>query len=297
MPAQQRQRPPAPPRKPSTDLVKQQVEETRVLLRQFEQDLAAIMPHHVKPETFMGLALAAVRRDDKLRVAAKVNPPAFIMALRTCAYLGHVVTRGQFALVPFRDKDEGWAIAGVEEYQGLINRFYRSGGVRKVGVEVGRANDAVCRWNPTTMHMPHHEFNEFDDPATRGPLIVAYAWADLVTGGTVVAWLPTWAVLRRRRMAKTEAFWGPPHPAEGPNTEPMWKKSAYHALEPMVPTSVEYREAMNRSLDRATSGAFAELPTAPVVDPDVIDGEMVGEPEPWPETAKPADAPEDASHA
>jgi recombinational DNA repair protein RecT len=277
-------------RAPSTDVVKAQIEETRKLLVSFENDLTKIMPRHVSPETFMGLALAACRRDEKLRLAAKVNPGSFIMALRRCAYLGHVVTRGQFALVPFKDKDDGMAIAGIEEYQGLIARMYRSGMVASIGANVGRENDPVCRWNPTTMTMPLHEFDEFADPTTRGALKVAYAWANLTTGGTIVSWLPTWAVLRRKPRWASVEFWGPEHPDEGPNTEPMWKKSALNALESTVPTSVGYLESTNNQLAAATtvSGVhdLAAMTTEP--DPGWIDGEVV---EPgdtgWPETVRP----------
>jgi recombination protein RecT len=255
------------------------------LLGEHESDLAAIMPRHANAETFMGLALSAVRKSPKLIEATKANPGALILALRECAYLGHVVTRKQFYLVPFDDKNAPGhkTIVGIEAWQGAVQRIYRAGGVESVKVNVGREGDPVLRFNPTRMDLPQHEYDEFMAPADRGQLKVAYAWA-VMPGGVIsqVAWLPPHEIARRRASSRSgSAFWGPPPPApEGPNTEAMWRKSAVLALLDMVPISAEYLADANRRAVAAERGRFAGF-DYPVTQPSdtepVWDGEVVDE--------------------
>lgn len=268
----------APAAGPSKELVKAQLIQAKGILDQYTADLSAVMPRHANAETFMGLAAAAVRRDPKLRQAVAANPESFVLALRECAYLGHVPKRGLFDLIPFNNKNApgGMEVVGVEEYHGVIERMYRAGGIVAIKVNVGRTGDQVLRFNPTRMELPEHEYDEFAGPAERGALKVAYAWATMPGGGVSgVAWLPPHEIARRRAYSRSgEAFWGPVG-GEGPNTEGMWKKSALHALEVLVPVSSEYREQLERS---ALAGAKMlpgrpdpSVPTDSVWDGDVVE--------------------------
>lgn len=262
-------------------VVTEQLVHAKTVLDRYADDLSAIMPAHANRAVFMGLAAAAVRRDDKLRQAVMANPASFVMALRECAYLGHVPKRGIFDLVAFNDKSAtgGMSVTGMEEYRGTIERMYRAGGVKAVKVNVGRAGDRVLRFNPTIMDLPQHEYDEFAPPSERGPLKVAYAWA-VMPGGTVsaVAWLPLHEIARRRAKSKSgETFWGPAWPDEGPNTESMWRKSALHALEPLVPTSSEYRAEIARA-ELVAAERFPDMPapTLPAAGDSDWDAEVVG---------------------
>lgn len=245
----------------------------------YAKSLVRVLPRHGNSDTFLGLAIAAVRRDPRLMEAAAANPQSFILALRQCAYLGHVPTRGLFALVAYRNNNAPgrWEVVGIEEVRGVVERMFRAG-VGAVKVNTGRANDRVLRFNPTTMSLPEHEYDEFAGPSERGPLKVAYAWADMPNGRTSgVAWLPLHEIARRRAMSKSgEQFWGPEWPGEGPNTEPMWRKSALHALELIVPTSVEYRVQLDESTEAASSGQFAGMPEpSRPTDADWVDAEVI----------------------
>jgi len=254
----------------------------------YEGDFAQVVPRHVNVGAFVGLAAAYVRRDQYLRQAASVNPASLILALRECAVLGHVPVPKVFALTAFNDKNApgGKTIVGIETYHGVIERMYRAGGVQAVRVEVGRERDPVLRWNPTRMRLPDHDFDEFASPEDRGPLKAAYAWATLMGGATSqVVWLNRHDIARIRAMSPSGRkagggnFWGPPWPDEGPNTVPMWKKSALHRLETFVPTSAEYRWQLASSEAGASTG-FAGIPDRPARSyggspDDVVDAELV----------------------
>lgn len=269
-------------------LVKQQRNFAASLVKSYQADLTRVMPKHTNVEAFVGLALAYVRRDPKLAAAAQANPQSLILALRECAALGHVPVPKTFALVPFNDRHApgGKAVVGIETYHGVIERMFRAGGVQAVHVEVGRENDPVLRFNRTRMRLPDHEYDEFASDEERGPLKAVYAWATLMGGATSqVVWLNRHDVARIRAMSKSAQadaqggnFWGPSWPAEGPNTVPMWKKSALHRLETFVPTSAEYRWQAAASEAGAAAG-FAGLPDRPAVDytspDDMVDAEIV----------------------
>jgi recombination protein RecT len=249
--------------KPGTDLVAG-FDHAKKLLEQYSKPLVKVMPRGANPDTFLGLAIAAIRKDPYLIQAAQVNPQSLILALRQCAYLGHVPTRGLYALIPFRNRNApgGWEVVGVEEYRGIVERMFRAGGVRAVKYNVGRTNDPVLRFNPTTMDLPEHVYDEFAAPEKRGPLKVAYAWAVMASGTpSAVAWLPLHEIVRARSFSKSgDKFWGPEWPAEGPNTERMWLKTALHRLEPLVPTSSEYRDQLQLSHVAAVGDEFAGMP-------------------------------------
>ncbi|AYF32045.1 hypothetical protein CSH63_32335 [Micromonospora tulbaghiae] len=260
----------------------------------YEGDFAAVVPRHVNVEAFVGLAAAYVRRDQYLRAAASANPASLILALRECAALGHVPTPKVFALTAFNDRHApgGKRIVGIETYHGVIERMFRGGGVQAVHVEVGREHDPVLRFNSTRDRLPVHEYDEFAAPEDRGPLKAVYAWATLMGGATSqVIWLNRHDVARIRAMSKSinprngppgGNFWGPPWPDEGPNTVPMWKKSALHRLETFVPTSAEYRWQVASSEAGASRG-FTGIPDRPVREfgpspDDVVDAELIDDP-------------------
>jgi recombination protein RecT len=251
------------------------------LIKEYDGQLRTVMPKHTNGDAFMGLALAYVRRSPDLLNAANLNPQSLILAIRECAALGHMPMKGIYSLVPFRDKHAvgGWAVVGMEEVRGVIERIYRAGAVRAVKVNVGRENDPVLRWNPTRMLLPEHEFDEHASPTERGPLKAVYAWAVMADGSvSQVAWLNRHAVLKYRAVSRSgDTFWGPAWPAEGPWTEEMWAKTALHRLEKFVPTSVEYRY-QQAAAEAASAGGFAGMPDRPAVGlGDIEDAEVVGE--------------------
>jgi len=279
------------------------------LLSTFEREFASIAPRHVDAGAFVALAAAYVRRDPYLMQALVDDPASLILALRECASLGHVPRRGEFALTAFRNKkakrpdgSDGYSVVGIEEWRGVVQRMFRSGGVRAVHVAVGRENDPVLSFQKGRDALPRHEYDEFASKEERGALKAVWAWADLMHGGvSEVAFLNRHDVARYRSMSKSTTsqygppggnFWGPAWPDEGPNTEAMWRKSALHQLEGLVPASAGYLWEV------AASGAAAantSLPGGyvPDVDPgrqatDFLDAEEVPPPaDGWPAPAQP----------
>jgi recombination protein RecT len=253
--------------------------------------VASVLPTHVRVEEFMGLAAAALRRSAELRQAAEANPHSLMIALRECAALGHVPIRGTYALVPYkrnRDKvPEGVEVVGVEEVGGVIERMYRGGTVKAVHARVVRANDLFDV--PDEMSLPVHQYNRLEGRAARGPLIGVYAWAKL--GGSVlsdVVIMGAEEVAKHRASSRSgDAFWGPAD-GEGPWTQDMWKKTALHKLEKVVPTTREWRQAVVHTEAVAATPPQEGLPDRPAAQPDYIDAQE-DDGEGWPAAAQPGD--------
>lgn len=229
------------------------------LVERYEGDFATIMPKHVAPETFVGLAIAYVRADKYLPTAVRANPGSLVRALREVAAWGHLPMKGTAALVAYKSKkpaDNGWNITAIEEVGGVLQRIYRAGGVTAVHADVVREKD-TARFQRTSMALPYHEYDEFADPAERGPLKAVYAYATLLSGQpSTVVWMPRATVMKHRAASKSgDAFWGPAWPDEGPWTEDMWKKTAIHKLSTLVPSSAEYRWQMAASEAAAVASA------------------------------------------
>ena len=261
------------------------------LLNAIREEWAAITPAHVDAEAFVALAAAYVRRDPNLTQAMVANPQSLILALRECAVLGHMPVKGMFSLVAFRDRSAtgGWSIVGVEEWRGVVERMYRSGGVVSVHVAVGRQNDRVLGFQAGIDVLPRHVYDEFASRADRGPLKAVWAYAKLHTGGVSdVAWLNRHDVERHRSMSKTATyvkqgqteatggnFWGPAWPDEGPNTASMWKKTALHVLEGLVPASAEYRWQTAKAEAAVAASVRQGIPDVAPRGSDWVEAEIV----------------------
>lgn len=248
----------------------------QALVESRQDDFTAILPKHVSVETFMGLAVAYIRRDPNLIAAARSNPASLIIALRECAALGHVPMKGTYSLVAYGGKNP--SVTGIEEVRGTIQRMYRAGGVQSVHVQLVREHDQFD-WTPA-MSLPFHRFDPLAGEETRGPIVGVYAWARMREGGvSQVVVMGMADVARYESAAKTRKFW------DGPWRPEMIQKTALHRLEKFVPTSAEYLwQRVAAEAGAAKSGAG--LPDRPAVDSgdDVIEGEAD-----WPETAAPPD--------
>jgi recombination protein RecT len=222
-----------------------------------------VVPSHVDPEQFVALGIGCLRKDRKLAAAAQGNPGSFMQALSECARLG-LIPGDTFWLTHFANKNNPPGvrdIVGMVGYNGEIELMFRSGGVASVHCQVVRDNDEF-NYQPG-MILPEHRIADdgLAEIEERGALRAVYAYARLINGGiSDVALLNKGAVMRARDKAKTKEFWGPEWPQEGPNTEPMWKKTGVHRLWNYVPHSSEYiAERM-----RAEAAAQAQpLPPGP----------------------------------
>lgn len=259
------------------------------MVERYRDDLAMVMPSHVKPDTFVRLAVSVLRRDPKLAEAAQNNPAALMGALLEAARLGLEPGTEQYYLTPRKMKGR-LEIQGIRGYQGEIELIYRAGAVSSVIVEVVRATDTF-RYSPGRDDRPHHEIDW--DAEDRGPLRLVYAYAVMKDGATSKV-----VVLNRAQVMKAKAMSqgsDTPYSPWQKHEEAMWMKTAAHRLTKWVPTSAEY---MREQL-RAHAEVAAELRPAPAVplpqpiieatdEDEAIDAEFVDdEPANWPAAAQP----------
>lgn len=252
----------------------------QAIIAQYRSDFGLVLPSHIKPETWVRLAQGTLRRNKQLALIADKNPASLMQALLECARLGHEPGTEAFYLVPMGGEIEGW-----EGYRGVIDRMYRAGAVISVKAEIVRAND-VFDWRPNEMDKPLHQVDWFGD---RGEIVGAYAYADLVGGNTSRV-----VVINKAYLEKVKAQSKGSTNASSPWVkweEPMTLKTVIHRLEPFVPTSSEYREAMTGRAPIVAEQPTAATPPAPPARADlplvddrpadeaVIDGEVVTEPE------------------
>ncbi|RLU79264.1 recombinase RecT [Streptomyces griseocarneus] len=216
------------------------------LVQQYKADLAQVMPSHVKPDTFVRLAVGVLRRDRNLALAASNNPAALMGALMDAAQLGLTPGTEQYYLVPRKVKGR-LEIQGIRGYQGEIELIYRAGAVSSVIVEVVRTADTF-RYSPGRDERPVHEIDW--DAADRGPLRLVYAYAVMKDGATSKVVVLNQAQVMAAK-ALSQGFDSPFSPWQK-HEEAMWMKTAAHRLTKWVPTSAEYmREQLRAHADVA----------------------------------------------
>ncbi len=264
------------------------------LIKTYSTSFASVLPSHVKPETWVRLAQGALKKGKRLpsghfelEVAASNNPGAFLAALLDAARQGLTPGSEEYYLTPRKVKGQ-LEILGITGYQGYVELMYRAGAVSSVIVEVVRQNDRY-QYRRGIDRTPIHEYPPFAREAARGPLVGAYAYAEMQTGAVSrVVELNQDDIDRIRKV----------NPASGSDYSPwtnweaaMWLKSAARQLRKWVPTSAEFRMEIARAAAEAQKVATA--PDAPAgadqAQGDVLEGEVLDDgpaaAEDWPEPA------------
>jgi recombination protein RecT len=240
----------------------------RSLVRQYSDELAVTLPSHVKSESWLRGAAAALRRgkvdgrtgEYELVVAARNNPQAFIQALRHAAALGLRPGSEQYWLTP-RKVAGRLEILGIVGYQGYIELMYNAGAVASIVVETVHANDRF-EFVLGRDEYPRHEIDWMSDD--RGELKLVYAYARMVNGATSKV-----VVLNRGDIERIKASAQGAKSEYSPwqtNERAMWLKSAVRQLQKWVPTSVEMLERRQRALNDA-HGAGIVIPDVPAPTP------------------------------
>jgi recombination protein RecT len=241
----------------------------------------SILPSHVEPKQFVGMAKAYLRREPKLAEAADTDPGGFMICLSDCARLG-LVPGDTFHILYFKNSRTGgldWV--GVTDYTGEIELIYRAGAVSSVKAEIVYSADRFM-FSPD-MDRPAHAPEWFSD---RGEMIGVYAYAVMKDGATSrVVMMSRAEVMKVKAVSKAA---GKPDSPWIRWEDRMWLKTAIHQLQKWVPTSAEYRREQLRAAVEADSMRRPEVSVAPdhTAEP-VIDAEAA---EDWPETAKPGES-------
>ena len=263
-------------------------------LRDQQADIAMAAASHVKPSAIVRVTQGALRRNEKLALAAIANPQSLLYALLDCARLGHEPDTDDYYLVPF-----GNEVTGIEGYKGIIERMYRAGGVSSVVAQVVRQKDSYAARGQNTP--PHHEYDPFASPDQRGPLRGAYAYA-ILAGDRCSQVISMGRDEVMEHKAKSRGSHKPDSPWQ--QWEPaMWKKTVLRALEPYVPTSTEYRNANNIARPDVPAHVAAALPAPasnshsaePVYDAEIVEDPTEGAAA-APEATAPAATGPDAPH-
>ncbi len=231
------------------------------MVEAYRADLATVMPSHVKPDTFVRLAVGVLRRDEKLAMAAQNNPAALMGALMDAAQLGLQPGTEQFYLVPRKVKGR-MEVQGIRGYQGEIELIYRAGAVSSVIVEVVRQADTF-KYSPGRDERPAHEIDW--DAEDRGQLRLVYAYAVMKDGATSKV-----VVLNRAQVMKAKAMSqgsDTPYSPWQKHEEAMWMKTAAHRLTKWVPTSAEYMREQLRAQAEVASEQVPPGPSMPPIPP------------------------------
>lgn len=271
------------------------------LIKSYSADFAAVLPAHIRADTWVRLAQGALKRGKRvtdsgphngwfeLEAAAANNPGAFLASLLDAARLGLEPGTEQYYLTPRRVKNK-LEILGIVGYQGHIELMYRAGAVDSIIAECVYAKD-VFSYAPGRDVVPQHEIDWDSDD--RGPLRLVYAYARMKGGATSRV-----IVLGRADIARIKAS------ATGAETDyspwklheaAMWLKSAVRQLQKWVPTSAEFRKEEARA--KAVFHQIKKERDLPDPAAEFVDGEVVDEAEDqgvtgtgWPDVARPADA-------
>ena len=269
------------------------------LIRQYSTSFAAVLPTHIKPETWVRLAQGALKKGKRLpngafelEVAATNNPGAFLAALLDAARQGLTPGTEEYYLTPRKVKGQ-LEILGITGYQGYVELMYRAGAVSSVVVQVVREND-FYRYNRGEDRLPVHRFKPFARDADRGKLVGTYAYAEMIGGA-----ISQVVELNQDDIDRIKAV----NPAAGSEYSPwtkweasMWLKSSARQLRKWVPTSAEFRKELARAAGEAQRIASQpDMPTG-VDQPqgDVLEGEVLDDAPAngadWPEPAPVPDA-------
>jgi recombination protein RecT len=260
------------------------------LIKQYTSSFAAVLPSHIKAETWVRLAQGALKRGKRitergpefgkfeLEVAATNNPGLFLATLLDAARLGLEPGTELFYLTPRKVRGK-LEILGIIGYQGHIELMYRGGGVVSIVAEAVYSRDQFA-FRPGRDNVPQHDIDWDSDD--RGELRLVYAFARMRDGATSkVVVLNKAAIARIKISSAGSGYDSSPWKV---HEESMWVKSAVRQLQKWVPTSAEYRREQQRA-----DAAFAEQLTAQGVKitPDevrsireggyeaVLDGEIV----------------------
>jgi recombination protein RecT len=213
------------------------------LIERQKPELAKALPESIGVERFSRTVLTEIRRTPKL---LECSPESLLGAMMLAAQLGlEPGPLGHVYLVPFKRQVE--FIVG---YRGYIDLAYRSGQVKDVSAQLVHEGDEFSYRYGTKPDLTHYP----EGPAGEREIEAAYAVARLRTGGTVfvVTYVDDWERARKASAAgaKNLGPWVEHRPA-------MIRKTAVRRLEPMLPKSPLFSQAIER--DEAPAPELVEL--------------------------------------
>lgn len=281
------------------------------VIEQHRQDLSLVLPSHITAETWVRVAMGAVRKSNDLWKACNETPGSMMSALMEAAQLGLNPGTEEYYLTPRRVKRNGeyrWEVVGITGYVGEIELIYRAGAVATVFCELVCQGDTFI-WRPGAydnhipprwhgpMKRPYHEVPDDDWFGDRdGPDRVkgSYCYCEMKDDGAI----SKVAIAGQSRIRRAMQASGTAEASHSPwksDYGAMVLKTAVHIEANFVPTSAEYqreRHRAEREVIAATGVPPAQfLPSSPPPRPagsSYVEGEVVP-PTPIPAPAPPPD--------
>lgn len=206
-----------------------------------------VMPDNVDEARFGNLVVGAVMREPKLIkcFATKEGEASLIVAAIQCASLGLEPNTPlkEAALVPRKNKGRDECQLMVE-YRGLIKLARRSGEIQTISAEVVHARDEFEYQLGDQPFLRHKPYDGDEDP---GELTHCYCVVKMTGGGSQFVVVPR-RVVHKDHRSKSDSWRNESSRPYSPWTtfeESMWRKTAVRCIEPFLPLTSEFRQALD----------------------------------------------------
>lgn len=245
----------------------------------FKQQVALVLPTHLKAERFVRVAITALTRIPKL---AQCTPESVLKCMMTLSELGLEPDGRRAHLIPF-----GQECTLIVDYKGLVELAMNSGLVSSIYADVIRRNDQFT-WDTGEIK---HIINFMED---RGEMYGAYCVIKFKDGGkhTEVMTKPDVDRIRARSKAKNNGPWVTDY-------EEMAKKTVFRRASKWIKLSPEVQDALDKDADdgKAPASLVSEIvPPMALPEPEP-EGPIVEEPPDKQETPPEPEKPQEEAKA
>lgn len=238
------------------------------LLNSKKGQIERVLPKHLKAEWMLQIAVNVWSRTPGLK---ECTPESVVSCIVQASELGlpPCGTMALAHLVPFKNKKTGRTDCQlIIDYKGYIELALRSRKVKSIQAEVVHEKDFFeieFGTHKKLLHRPHLTGN-------RGETILAYAIAELTSGGTqfIVMTAEDINNIRERSPARDTGMWA--H-----DTPEAWKKTAIRRLRKQLPFSIGLSKAdeIDAQAEAGEAQVFVIPEAAPVAHRDDLDDEEI----------------------
>lgn len=208
------------------------------------QQIAMVVPQHMKPERMVRIALTALTRTPDL---ANCDQASFFRCLMDLSQWGLEPDGRHAHLIPRENRKRGCLeCTMIIDYKGYVQLAYRSGFVKNIHADVVRKGD-IFDYNrgQVVKHVPWYLRTDTSKPDQAGEIIATYCFVELKDGAEKSEALSREEVegIRKRSAAGNRGPWVS-------DWSEMAKKTAFRRVSKWIPLSAEIVEVMERDDDR-----------------------------------------------
>jgi recombination protein RecT len=209
-----------------------------------KNEVAKVLPKHMKPERMMRIAITALTRVPKLNDCTQES---FVRCLLDLSSWGLEPNGREAHLIPY-----GKECTLIIDYKGLVTLAYRSGVVKKIHADVVRAGD-VFEYNlgEVSRHVPW-AYRTDAKPPEPGEVVAAYCFVQMADGVTKCEVMTKEEVesIRKRSKAGNSGPWVS-------DWCEMAKKTAFRRASKWLPLAAEVKDVFERDDDRIIDSVYA----------------------------------------